>query len=681
MNFALVLFVIFFSLGSCMWYPSKYRLSGNVRPLFYSIKIKPNLDEKIFSGDVQIHVRVKTSLEFLDFHATDLTIQSIFFDRRKVESCYCNNNPESRKVYSFQPNDLIRISGTIPPGNHLIQVRYSGNFASDTHGLFMSGFSENGTVSNHLIATDFEPTFARKVFPCFDEPGLKAPIKLSLVVPNNTYNAISNMPVIKIVETKNGVLYTFQTTPPMATYLLSFVISKHTYKEFYHKIPYRIYAPDVENDNTTDLLEFASKVVDFYEQYTNQSYTLPKIDFVEFERDESTATENWGLITFKTGLLSSKEDIFDNPQKFSVIAHELAHFWFGNLVTNEWWDDIWLQEGFATFMSIKAEEKILNNSAELQFPRTYLEEVYWAEGAKKSAPVVNYEDFPPKIRENFNDVTYNKGAAILRMLEMIIGEDFQNGIVKYIKDFGFKTATTNDFLAVFDEIRPELDLRDFLESYFYQTGYPLISVDEKQDKYVLTQKNLGYQKCDFKWTIPITYITDSNPNATIIWFDKEMDELEIRKMDENWIKFNYQQIGYYRVQYPSSLWKKILNHTEELEPKERENLLLEATSLFDFNVISCDTPLKLLQKLGQIGDFSTDNAFIVFLKLQKIKKIDEKAFEKLKGLFQEVLEQAGKKQKIQNFTKDLFDDEEHIERTKELLDCVEWLNSPEIIVT
>ncbi|XP_008198354.1 glutamyl aminopeptidase [Tribolium castaneum] len=678
MNFALVLFVIFLSkVDSWRWYPSKYRLSGQVRPLFYSIKIRPNLDERIFSGEVQIHVRVETTLEFLDFHAADLTIQSITFDGRNVANCWCNRG--QKWVYGFEPNDLIRIFGVVPPGNHLIRVRYSGNFASDnSHGLFLAGFGDNNTVSNHLLGTDFEPTFARKVFPCLDEPGLKAPIKLGVVVPNRTFNAISNMPVMKIEETKDGVLYKFQTTPPMSTYLLSFVVSKHSYKEFYNKIPYRIYSSDIESDNKTYLLEFASQVIDFYTKYTNQSYTLPKIDLVEFEREDSTATENWGLITLKPGLLSSKEDVFDNPQKYAVIAHELAHFWFGNLVTNKWWNDIWLQEGFATFMSIKAEEKILNNSAELLFSSTYLEEVFWAEASNKTTPIVNYEEFPDNIKKNFNDVTYNKGAAVLRMLEMVLGEDFRAGVVKYIKDFAFKTATTNDFLAIFDQVRPGLDLRDFLESYLYQTGYPLISVENRQDRYVLTQRNLGHCTENLKWTIPLTYITDSDRNATLVWLDRDVEKLEILKKDESWIKFNHQQIGYYRVKYSPDLWNNLLNHTEELEDFERDHLLLEATSLFDLNVISCEIPLKFLQKLAPIGDFNTDNAFIVYLKLAKIRKVDETAFEKLKELFQEVLEQAGKKHKMRSFDENLLENEEDVERTKQLQDCVEWLKSPQV---
>jgi glutamyl aminopeptidase len=664
----------------------KYRLDKVVKPFFYTISIHPDLDQESFIGEVFIHVRISSPVRFIEFHSSNLTVTSLYLNHDRV----AEKNTSQLYKYEFLEHELVRITDAqdklIPSGFHFIHIRYQGLFSKRKTGMFKAGVTRDNKTVSYLVATDFEPTHARTVFPCFDEPAFKAKFQLNLVVPNSSYTALSNMESVRTFSTPDGVFYKFDTTThQMSTYLLAFVITQVDYIEYVNEcnIPLRLYSPSCNNTNNTKLLKFASDALRFYSQYTGMSYTFPKIDLVEYDRNHSAATENWGLITFCTGLLCSNDEMYDDSQRYKVLAHEVAHFWFGNLVTNDWWDDIWLQEGFATFMGLKAERHIFKNSDTSSFSLQYDEDVYWSEYNLNSTPIVNFEETPEGIKKNFNDATYTKGAVLLQMAEQVMGEDhFKCAIRRYICHFATKTATTKDLLKIMQEVRPDLNLREFMESYLYQNEYPIFHVEEKNNEYVLTQsgcKEEQRNKNTYKWTVPITYITSSKSTPTTIWFDRNMDKLTLRKSDEKWIKFNYKEIGYYIVKYSPSLWEKFLTHIREVEKFDGDHLLQEALTLFDANKISCDVVLRYFQKQISVGSKFELNLFLVNAKLSKIKQYDEEAYKLFKIFLRDMLKEAKK-----DFLAEVVwgDDESYVDATNQTLPpsdqmkaCIKWLKN------
>ncbi|KAJ3643137.1 hypothetical protein Zmor_025865 [Zophobas morio] len=680
----------------------KYRLSGNVKPTFYSIKIHPDLEAEVFTGEVFIHIKAEQSVEFIEFHLNRdyLTIETIFFDSKKLfNNCHCSL-PSDGYGYEFAESELIKIvrggKKLIAPGAHIIYIKYEGKFSKTTEGLFKVGCSKNGTTLNYLLVTDFQPTYARRVFPCFDEPAFKARFQVNLVVPNPTHVALSNMKPMKIFETSAGTVYKFETTPPMSPYLVSFAITEPSYSEYEDDkyTPYRLYAFNASNYNDTRLLEFSSRVIRFYSDYTKFPYMLPKLDFIGFDRFDSSATENWGLVTFNTSLLSPENDVYDDYQKKAVIAHELAHFWFGNLVTNDWWDDIWLHESIATYMGLKAEEVILDNQATKYFPTIYMENLYWLERTKLTTPVVNFQEIPSEVRKNFNDITYNKGAAVLRMLEVVLKEKMHEVFVQFVAKFAFKTVTTSDFIDTVMSVTSDAGVREFMESYLYQNQFPVIFVDEDGDNWVLRQESYGFNpslnRADFsarhRWTIPIWYITDCY-NSTVTWFYKDQETLTIPKNNATWVKLNYQQMGFYRVRYCDSLWAALIEHDKELELYESNHLVLEASGLFEMDLLSCQTVLEYLWQLSNVTDhahFKLEYTFPAYVKVSDIiKKYDKDAAHLLTRFFGNILERTNRHRLAKRFLASDTSQREglvtsngsSVPRSEQIEKCIQWVKN------
>ncbi|XP_018563638.1 puromycin-sensitive aminopeptidase-like protein isoform X1 [Anoplophora glabripennis] len=596
-NLLFILCFVVFSASTLQEEIRSYRLPTDVTPIHYSLRIRPYVDEEVFDGEVSIHVRAKNVLDKVILHSSSLNITEAFINRVVAEF----KNEDDEKLSLRYANESIQ------PGEHVLFIKYKGTLQRQEIGFTKSPFSYNGE-EGHLLVTDFEPSSARKAFPCFDEPAFKSKFNIRLVAPDDTYKAISNMPEINRFTTPQGVVYDFATSVTMSTYLVSFALTKYSYYEDLleepdRTVPIRVYTYNASQENNQFAVNCTKRALQFYTEYTNISYPLPKLDMIEYDRPQSAATENWGLITFREGLLTLNLDIFDASQIKVVMYHELAHFWFGNLVTNDFWNDLWLQEGFATYMSYKlylAESP----GMKLNESRTFFFDGY-EEASEKlpSNPIVYYLTSQKLLEQRFDRIVYNKGPSILLMLENVIGEKaFQQVIRKFLKKHAFKTATTNDFISTVEEVVPDVHLRGFLESYLYQSRFPIVKVVRSDGKFILQQETCAtvakFLSSGERWTIPITYITDTNKTPTLKWFDQDMDQLVIEEPSAKWILFNKHDVGVYKVNFSDDSWNDLVEHFEDLSLEESQLLINEATYSFKFGIIDCTVLFTLMKHVN-----------------------------------------------------------------------------------
>lgn len=644
--------ILYFSVCVCLikCELETYRLCPvAAHPIHYSLKIEPNFEKDNFFGEVSIVVRTQRDLDGIILHSSNLTISEVTINQKTA----CYKELQYQKLKVFYQNENIQ------PGEHIINIKYIGLIAKNNGFIRATFGNEDNEV--YIFVTDLEPTYARTVFPCFDEPSFKAKFNIRLISPNNTFRAISNMPEIKRFNTTNeSNVYDFTTSVRMSTYLLSFAFTdtKYTYyeKNFEHNgkiIPIRIHTVNASEANNNFAFQCAASALKFYSEYTNISYPMQKLDMIEYRRNLTAATENWGLITFREGLLTPSLGFYNRYQVKLVMFHELGHFWFGNLVTNDWWMDLWLQEGFATYMSYKLLAKdSTKNKTVVDEMRTFSFNDYFETDITTNTPaIVTYLDKPEKIETVFNDIVYYKSAAILYMLEDLIGEEtFQTIIRKFLKKHAYCTVTTNDFIALLEQVVKDEPLRDFVESYLFQKKFPVISVDILENStYVFTQSpsviisateesvNNGE-----KWSIPVTYLTDSG-NISRFWFDKVEDNVKLQIPDAKWVIFNPSGMAIYRMELSNKLWDQLIDNFAEMPVSVTESILLDVFYSFRTRKINCHVYMRLMNRVKKVdrGKWIYFHSMLEHLKDHLICQNHKNEASILWKFFQRRLEETG----------------------------------------
>ncbi|KAK9884995.1 hypothetical protein WA026_009224 [Henosepilachna vigintioctopunctata] len=457
---------------------------------------------------------------------------------------------------------------------------------------------------------------------------MKATYTIHLWKPSDpNYIALSNYPQIGNEEDyAGGKLVHFQETVSMSTYLTCFIVSDFTYTETFFdnngtQIPFRVYATPEQLEKTKYAGTVGKKAIEYYINYFDIPYPLPKLDMVAIPDFSSGAMEHWGLVTYReTALLYTPEThSTENKQRvLVVVAHELAHSWFGNLVTMDWWDNLWLNEGFASYIEYKGGHAAEPSFGLMeQFLVSEMHPVLNLDAKLSSHPIIQEVGTPDQITEVFDTISYNKGASILRMLEHTVGEDnFRKGVTNYLNKFKYGNAVTNQLWSeIQDVVGPSINIDEFMGSFTIQMGYPVVEVTVEGDKYMLKQKRFLNNPDDvdkqkpsplgYKWTIPITYITDKGKSNEVIWFNRSNDNIVIEKpKDIKWLKFNAHQAGYYRVNYPKNMWNQLGSIMNELPISDRTHLLEEAFSIAMSGEISYDIPLELTKYLKNENNYA-----------------------------------------------------------------------------
>lgn len=620
---------------------NKMRLPDTITPLHYNLLIHPNLTSLDFMGSVQIQIEVHQDTKTIILHSKDLQISNarlLDSDRGQVQPLKVLEYPFYQQI-ALISHDLLK-SGRV----YVIQLMFAANLSESFHGFYKSTYRTSKGETRVLASTQFEPTSARAAFPCFDEPAFKANFSVR-IRREAKHISLSNMPKLRTLELPHGLFEDqFDETVKMSTYLVAFIVSDFLSisKTTEHGVQISVYAVPEKIDQAEFALDAAVRLLDFYDDYFDIPYPLPKQDLAAIPDFQSGAMENWGLTTYReSGLLFDphKSSASDKLGITMIIAHELAHQWFGNLVTMQWWNDLWLNEGFAKFMEFIS---VNITNPELQVEDYFMAKCFEAmevDALSSSHPVSTPVENPAQIQEMFDDVSYDKGACILNMLrEFLTPEAFKSGIVRYLKRYSYKNTVNSDLWESLtnvcesdglDETRlkgdgscrrtgsisgaskwqseDELDVKAMMETWTLQEGFPLITVEVKGREVRLGQER--YLKSDdtsqssgFLWQVPLTYITSSSATVQRFLLKTKTDVLYLPE-EVDWIKFNVDMSGYYIVHYEGSGWDDLIallkrDHTT-LTSNDRASLINTAFQLVSVGKLPLDKALDLTLYLSK----------------------------------------------------------------------------------
>ncbi len=504
------------------------------QPTNYNLTLDIDRQNRAFDGTIIISGQTKTAQKTVKLHATDFEIKSVKIDNQEIG-------------FDYQDNILSFVNPTDKP----IEINYSGKINDQMNGLYPCHYSVDGQAKE-MLATQFESHHAREVFPHIDEPIAKATFDLTLITEQNQ-TVLANTPIKEQIELGTKLKTVFETTPKMSSYILAFVIGQMIKKSAISKngTIVNTFASIAHNESQLELaLDFAVKALDFYEDYLGVKFPLPKCDHVALPDFESGAMENWGLITYRESMFLSEPDssILTKKEVAKTISHELAHMWFGNLVTMKWWDELWLNESLATIMehiavdAIAPEYKVWQDFYDQKY--NYARTRDSISGVQSVLTPVNH---PDEINAVFDGaIVYAKGACLMLMLKNWVGEEvFQKSLHQYLTKFAHKNPSTDDFLVQFAK-NTDKPVVHFMKTWVTQSGFPLVKVRKDNDKLIITQQS--FLKDNSVWPIPL-FIAGQD----LLLVDKQ---LQIEADDA---LINEGVRGYYLTDYDLELKSKVLD--------------------------------------------------------------------------------------------------------------------------
>ncbi|XP_004380316.1 glutamyl aminopeptidase [Trichechus manatus latirostris] len=598
-----------------------FRLPDYINPVHYDLEMKPLLEEDRYTGSVTIYINVSADTPYLWLHLRETKITQLPVLKKpsgeqvQVRRCF---------EYTKQEYVVVEAEEPLPPssgdGTYLLTMEFAGWLNGSLVGFYKTTYTENGQIKS-IAATDHEPTDARKSFPCFDEPNKKATYNISIIHLND-YEALSNMPV----EKKESVddkwnRTTFQKSVPMSTYLVCFAVHQFVPITEYSKSgkPLTIYVQPEQKHTAEYALNITKIVFDYFEEYFAMEYALPKLDEIAIPDFGTGAMENWGLITYReTNLLyDANESASSNQQRVAtVVAHEIVHQWFGNIVTMDWWDDLWLNEGFASFfeyLGVSYAEK------EWQMHDQILHDdvlpVQEDDSLMSSHPIIVTVATPAEITSVFDGISYSKGASILRMLEdWITPEKFQKGCQIYLERYKFKNAKTSDFWGALEEAS-NLPVREVMDTWTKQMGYPVLNVQDMgnitQKRFLLDSKanaSEPHSELGYTWNIPIKWTEDNLSSITL--YNRSEEGITLNSSDPSgntFLKINPDHVGFYRVNYEAQTWNKLAENLSsshmDFSSADRASLIDDAFALARAQLLDYKKALQLTRYLTKEEDF------------------------------------------------------------------------------
>uniref|UniRef100_A0A7M5XDN7 Aminopeptidase n=2 Tax=Clytia hemisphaerica TaxID=252671 RepID=A0A7M5XDN7_9CNID len=475
------------------------RLPSHLIPIEYDLHFNVDLNGDNFTGETKIKLHCEIQTDKIIFHGRRLHPTNItVFSGRSIINI--KRVTYIKRIEMF----VVELESRLEEqSEYEVEISYTVDYGKNLAGLYKSYYEDFG-IRKKMVSTHFEPTDARSAFPCLDEPFYKAVFHISVEHESNL-TALSNMPVKQSSTSHdNKNLTVFEPTVKMSTYLVAFSVNEFKYVETStpNGVKVRVYARHEDQERITYAVEAASKIIHFYGQFFNTSYPLPKLDLLAVPEFMAGAMEDWGLVSFRSAYIVFDEKLSTIEQKRQVtlvIAHELAHQWFGNLVTMKWWNDIWLNEGFANYVELLGTDHVNPqfHSLDLEIPQGW-QGALSLDSMKSSHPVMQEAEKPSEIDELFDAISYNKGAALLRMVQGFMGEQLEKGVIAYLQKYRYSNAETEDLLTSWS-LTSHLNISSIMNSWINRRSFPIVTVTRlNQTTFHLKQQSFLAAKNDIE---------------------------------------------------------------------------------------------------------------------------------------------------------------------------------------
>lgn len=594
-------------------------LPAGVVPAAYRVALAPDIAGRAFSGTVAIDVEPKEErVSKVTLHAWHLEISAaafVFADDRRLEAEAISLDDKMQTV-TLDFGDAADLGVGKGEGGRL-ELSFSGILNSDMDGFYHSVYkSADGKEEREMAVTQFEPTGARRAFPCWDEPAHKATFEVSMTIPD-THTVLSNMTVADDTPVDGGKkTVRFHPTVKMSTYIVAFaVFADFEYVEGVTKkgVPTRVWSPPGKREHCRFALDVSLKVLDFFSEYFDIDYPLPKVDHIALADFSAGAMENWGLITYReTALLIDENASVAQKQRVAnVVSHELAHMWFGNLVTMEWWNNLWLNEAFATYIASMAVNEFFPEWEEwISFVAGSVASGMGLDQLDSSHPVQVEVKSAGEVMQIFDAISYHKGSALLRHIWGELGPThFRDGLRVYLKRHKFSNTVTADLFAAWTEVSG-LDVSKVLDPFVETTGFPLLTVGPSPSgtpgEFALSQKRFfssGLRDDNTQmWPIPLRPAVgasgfDEGAAGNPIFLESAEQVTTIVGANSDWVKFNRNQTGFYRTRYEAAVWQTILPPlcSQQIPAIDRVGLVSDCAAL----CFACLQPASQLIELAK----------------------------------------------------------------------------------
>ena len=593
-------------------------LPTTVRPKKYQLRLQPDFSNFTFQGEETVDVEVVDSTAEIVLNAADLKINSAVLHRNGRSSTATNIVLDSSRQTA-----TLTFAEPIPAGDASLEISFTGDLNDKLHGFYRSEYTDPDGETRFLATTQFEATDARRAFPCWDEPAHKASFDLTLVIPSDLV-AVSNNPVVEEVAVDGGLKsLRFGETPVMSTYLLAFIIGDLVaiHQQANEQTNVGIYTTRGKEEQGRFALDTSVKLLGFFNDYFGIPYPLEKLDHIAIPDFAAGAMENWGAITYReTALLVDEENSSAGTRQrvAEVVAHEMAHMWFGDLVTMEWWDDLWLNESFASWMGTKAVDWLFPEwQMWTQFVNMDTTRALSLDGLKNSHPIEQEVKDPAEVSQLFDAISYSKGASVIRMLEQFLGpEVFRQGLSQYLSAHQYGNARTADLWSALEAASGQ-PVTSIMDSWTNQMGYPVLRVESNrtsedleltlhQERFVYDRLQDGDEQEPEVWRVPVAVSSaGGEPTSTVM--DGRQASIRIpaagTAAGNPWFKINPGQTGFFRVNYSADGWEKLVPAIQSLELSATDRLGIQN----DAYALSRAGMLPVTQFLSMASAYNNEN--------------------------------------------------------------------------
>ena len=576
------------------------KLPKGVVPVEYTVRIVPDIAGGTFSGSVKVTVDIREEVPALVLNSVGLEIT------RSV----LNGDPQALRAPVLDPQAqtlTLPFTTKVPLGVHKLAIEFTGQLREQPEGLYVVRYKKDGQEKKGL-ATQFEPVDARRMFPCWDEPVFRAAFTLTASLPPEM-DALSNMPQVSITTDESGAKnLTFQKTPAMPTYLLALFAGEfEKLEDTVDGVKLGLYTTPGKKEQGRYALEITKEILRDFADYFGTKYPLPKLDQIALPNTGAGGMENWGAIVYRESALlfdPATSSLAQRERVYGIVAHEIAHQWFGNLVTMAWWDNLWLNEGFASWMGTK---QMARRHPEW---KPWLRAMAGREGAMRldaratTHPIQQPVKTESQASDAFDEITYEKGQAVIRMIEEWLGETvFRNGVRRYLQKHALFNTTTADLWDALS-VESGKDVRGFARGWTEQPGFPVVQatsfpVEDAQratcwqERFTVNQKDAA----PLFWMVPFQHAPAGNPGKVETMLLKGKTPQGFTVPAEGAVKGNIGGTGYYRVQYQEWLFKRLLKALPHMAEADRLNLLHDTWALGQAARVPVTDYLKLADAL------------------------------------------------------------------------------------